>query len=65
MFIYLILMAVFGLLILSSVGIMIFGLFKKQKKTMITAAVLIVVGITGCVYFGLTYSNYISNPTVH
>lgn len=56
MILYLLLIVVFGLVILISIGTLIFGLIKKRKNFLITAAVLFAVGVIGCVFSGLTYS---------
>lgn len=56
MILYLLLIVVFGLVILISIGTVIFGLIKKRKNFLITAAILFVVGVIGCVFSGLTYS---------
>ena len=56
MILYLLLIVVFGLVILISTGTLIFGLIKKRKNFLITAAVLFAVGVIGCVFSGLTYS---------
>jgi hypothetical protein len=56
MVLYLLLIIVFGLVILISVGALIFGLIKKRKNALISAAILLVIGVIGCVFSGLTYS---------
>lgn len=53
---YLLLIIAFGLVVLVSIGTLIFGLIKKRKTILITAAILFVVGTIGCIYSGLTYS---------
>jgi ABC-type transport system involved in multi-copper enzyme maturation permease subunit len=53
---YLLLIIAFGLVILVSIGTLIFGLIKKRKNIIITAAILFVVSVIGCVFSGLTYS---------
>jgi hypothetical protein len=56
MIFYILLIIAFGLVILVSIGTLIFGLIKKRKNILITAAILFVVGVIGCVFSGLTYS---------
>src|SRR6185312_2359373 len=56
MILYILLIVAFGLIILVSIGTLIFGLIKKRKIILITAAILFVVGVIGCVFSGLTYS---------
>jgi len=56
MILYILLIVAFGLVILVSIGTLIFGLIKKRKNILITAAILFVVGVIGCVFSGLTYS---------
>ena len=56
MLLYLLLITVFGLLILTSIGILIFGLIKKRKNVLITSAILFFIGTIGCVFSALTYS---------
>ncbi len=56
MILYILLIVTFGLIILVSIGTLIFGLIKKRKNILITAAILFVVGVIGCVFSGLTYS---------
>lgn len=56
MILYILLIVAFGLIILVSIGTLIFGLIKKRKNILITAAILFVVGVIGCVFSGLTYS---------
>jgi hypothetical protein len=56
MILYILLIIAFGLVILVSIGTLIFGLIKKRKNILITAAILFGVGIIGCVFSGLTYS---------
>jgi len=56
MILYILLIVAFGLVILISIGTFIFGLIKKRKNILITAAILFVVGVIGCVFSGLIYS---------
>lgn len=53
---YLLLIIAFGLVVLVSVATLIFGIIKKRKNILITAAILFVVGTLGCIYSGLAYS---------
>lgn len=53
---YILLGGSFGLVILISIGILIFGLIKKRKIILISGAILFAIGVIGCVYSGLTYS---------
>ena len=46
---------------LVSIGILIFGLIKKRKNILITAAILFIIGVIGCVYSGLEYSKRLYN----
>ena len=59
MILYLIFIVLFGLLILVSIGTLIIGLIKKRKSVLITAGILFVVGVIGCVFSGLAYSKKI------
>ena len=56
MILYLLLIVAFGLVILVSIGTLIFGLIKKRRNILITAALLFVVGAIGCTFSGLAYS---------
>ncbi len=56
MILYLLLIIVFGLIILVSVGLVIFGLIKKRKNILVTSAILFTVGIIGCAFSALTYT---------
>lgn len=56
MILFILLFVALGLVILVSIGTLIFGLIKKRKNILITAAILFVVGIIGSVVSGLTYS---------
>ena len=56
MILYLILIVLFGIVILISIVTLIYGLIKKRKSVLTTAAILFVVGVIGCVFSGLTYS---------
>lgn len=56
MILFILLIIVFGFVILISIGTFIFGLIKKRKNILITAAILFVIGVIGCVFSGLTYS---------
>jgi hypothetical protein len=58
---YLLLIVAFGVIALVSIGILIFGLIKKRKNILITAAVLFIIGVIGCVYSGLEYSKRLYN----
>lgn len=61
---YLLLIITFGFVVLVSIGISIFGLIKKRKNVLITAAILFVVGGIGCVYSGLVYAKRVYNYVV-
>lgn len=61
MILYILLILAFGLIILVSIGTTIFGLIKKRKNVLITAAILFVVGVVGCIFSGLTYSKKVYN----
>lgn len=61
MILYILLILAFGLIILVSIGTTIFGLIKKRKNVLITAAILFVVGLVGCIFSGLTYSKKVYN----
>jgi hypothetical protein len=41
---------------LSSIGTLIFGLVKKRRGVLITAAILFVIGTAGCAFSALTYT---------
>jgi ABC-type transport system involved in multi-copper enzyme maturation permease subunit len=56
---YLILIVIFGLLVLVSIGTLIFGVIKKQKSISIIAIILFGVGVIGCVTSGLMYSKQV------
>lgn len=56
MILYILLIIAFVLVILFSIGMVIFGLIKKRKNILITGVILFVVGVIGCVFSGLTYS---------
>ncbi len=56
MILYLILMVVFGLIVLVAIGILIFGLFKKNKNLLVISAILVCVGILGCIYSAMNYA---------
>jgi hypothetical protein len=56
MLLYLLLIAFFGLVVLASIGTSIFGLVKKRKKVLVTAAVLFATGVLGCVFAGFMYT---------
>lgn len=58
---YLLLIVAFGVIALVSIGILIFGLIKKRKNILITAAILFIIGVIGCVYSGLEYSKRLYN----
>ena len=56
MLLYLLLIVVLGTLVLISVGTVIFGLIKKRRNALVTAAVLFVTGTIGGVFSGLVYA---------
>lgn len=56
MILYLLLIVAFGLIILVSIGIVIFGLIKKRKNLFITAAILFGIGTIGCIFSAVTYA---------
>ncbi|MEO8117096.1 MAG: hypothetical protein ABI653_05550 [Bacteroidota bacterium] len=56
MILYIILIILFGVVVLSSIGILIFGLVKKRNSFLITAAILFIIGTIGCVFSALTYT---------
>jgi hypothetical protein len=56
MLLYLLLIILFGLLILTSLGALIFGLLKKRKNVVVTGAILFMIGTVGCIYSALTYT---------
>jgi len=58
---YLLLIVAFGLIALVSIGVLIFGLIKKRQNILITAAILFIIGVIGCVYSGLEYSKRLYN----
>lgn len=58
---YLLLIVAFGLTALVSIGVLIFGLIKKRINILITAAILFIIGVIGCVYSGLEYSKRLYN----
>lgn len=53
---YLLLIIVFGLFMLISAGTFIFGLIKKRKRILITAAIIFSVSVIGCIFSGYAYS---------
>jgi hypothetical protein len=57
--IYIILIVIFGLLVLVSIGTLIFGVIKKRKSILITAIVLFGVGVIGGITSGLMYSKQV------
>ena len=57
--IYIILIVICGLLVLVSIGALIFGVIKKRKSFLISAIVLFGVGVIGCVASGLMYSKLV------
>jgi uncharacterized membrane protein YqjE len=61
MILYLLLIIIFGVVVLTSIGILIFGLVKKQKNLLITAAILFVIGTFGCAFSALAYSKKVVN----
>lgn len=56
MILYLILIVVFGLIILVSVGLAIFGIINKRKNLLVTSAILLTIGVIGCIFSALTYT---------
>lgn len=56
MIFYLLFIIAFGLLILVSIGILIFGLIKKRRNFLITSVILFIIGIMGCVFSALSYT---------
>lgn len=50
---------IFGLLVLVSIGTLIFGVIKKRKSILITAIVLFGVGVIGGITSGLMYSKQV------
>jgi len=56
MLLYLLLIIIFGLIILTAIGTLIFGLIKKRKNALITAAILFAIGTIGCVFSAWTYT---------
>ena len=56
MILYLLLIVVFGLIVLVSIGTLIFGLIKKRKNLLITSAFLFSVGALGCIFSAMTYA---------
>lgn len=53
---YLLLLILFGLIVLLSIGTLILGLVRKRKKVLVTAAILFIIGTVGCVLSTLTYT---------
>lgn len=53
---YLLLIIAFGLVVLASAGTIILSLIKKRKNILLTAAILFVIGVMGCIYAGVAYS---------
>ena len=53
---YLLLIGIFVFVIIISIGTFIFGIIKKRKSILITAAILLVAGTMGSIYCGLAYS---------
>lgn len=56
MLLYLLLIIAFGILMLAAVGLLIFGLIKKQKNVLVVAAVLFLGGTIGCIFSAITYT---------
>ena len=56
MILYLLLIIVFGLIVLVSIGTLIFGLIKKRKNLLVTSAFLFSVGTLGCIFSAMTYA---------
>lgn len=50
------LIILFGLLLLISIGLLIFGLIKKKKNLIITASVLGFIGVMGCAFSVFNYT---------
>ena len=53
---YLLLIIAFGVVVLISIGTLIFALIKKRRNILIIGATLFIIGVIGCVYSGLAYS---------
>ena len=53
---YLILIVAFGLIILVSVGLAIFGIINKRKNLLVTSAILLTIGVIGCIFSTLSYT---------
>lgn len=56
MILYLFLIVAFGLIVLVSIGTLIFGLIKKRKNLLVTFAILFCVGTLGCIFSAMTYA---------
>ena len=56
MILYLILIVVFGLIVFVSVGLAIVGLINKRKNLLVTSAILLTIGVIGCIFSALTYT---------
>jgi hypothetical protein len=53
---YLLLIIVFGIVVLVSIGALIFGFIKNRKSISIIAAILFVASAAGCIYSALAYT---------
>ncbi len=56
MFVYLILIITFGLLILTAIAIIIFGVVKKRKSVIIAATIVFITGAIGTGFSAVMYT---------
>jgi len=61
MILYLLLIILFGIIVLISTGLLIFGLIKKRKKLLIAASIFFVAGAVGCAFSAFTYTKKVVN----
>ena len=56
MLLFLLLIILFGIVILISLGTLVFGLLKKRQNVVVIGAILFILGTIGCVFSALTYT---------
>jgi hypothetical protein len=61
MLLYILLLIIFGLLILTSIGILIYGLIKKRKNVTIIAVIIFVIGTVGGAFSAFAYAKQVVN----
>jgi ABC-type transport system involved in multi-copper enzyme maturation permease subunit len=61
MILYLLLIILFGIIVLISTGLLIFGLIKKRKKLLIAGSIFFIAGAVGCAFSAFTYTKKVVN----